>query len=100
MTKSTKCAVKNCENHEHEGKFVGLLCSPCHTFVAGDGGLYSQAYRNSQEMINVAVKMEHESTMEMLEYLDMKAHPYHSYYKNAAACWARLDIKEHFGVEE
>ena len=60
MTKSTKCAVKDCENHEHEGKFVGLLCSPCHTFVAGDGGLYSQAYRNSREMIDVAVKMERE----------------------------------------
>ena len=29
---------------------------------------------------------ERERTREMLEYLDMKAHPYHRYYKHAAVC--------------
>jgi len=53
-----KCAVQDCENHAHEGKFVGLLCAPCHTFIAGDGGLYSQAYRNSRNMIDTAIAME------------------------------------------
>lgn len=53
-----KCAVKDCVNHEHEGLFVGLLCSPCHIFISGDGGLYSQAYRNSKAMIDTAVQME------------------------------------------
>lgn len=24
-----KCIVKGCENHTHEGVFVGLLCGPC-----------------------------------------------------------------------
>jgi hypothetical protein len=55
---ATKCAVKDCENHSHQGKFVGLLCSPCHNFIAGDGGLYSQAYRNSRSMIDAAIVAE------------------------------------------
>ena len=29
---------------------------------------------------------ERERTKTMLEYLDMKAQPYHSYYKHAAVC--------------
>lgn len=56
-----KCAVKDCQNHAHEGKFIGLLCAPCHTFIAGDGGLHSQAYRNSRTMIDVAIAMEREA---------------------------------------
>ena len=57
-TETIRCAVKDCENHSHQGKFVGLLCSPCHSFIAGDGGLYSQAYRNSRSMIDAAIAAE------------------------------------------
>lgn len=28
-----KCIVKGCENHTHEGMFVGNLCKPCHTML-------------------------------------------------------------------
>lgn len=28
-----KCIVKGCENHEHEGGFTGLLCTPCHIMI-------------------------------------------------------------------
>jgi hypothetical protein len=62
-----KCAVKDCENRAHEGKFVGLLCSPCHTFIAGDGGLYSQAYRNSRNMIDTAIAHEREECAKIAE---------------------------------
>jgi hypothetical protein len=62
-----KCAVKDCENHAHEGKFVGLLCSPCHTFIAGDGGLYSQAYRNSRNMIDTAIAEEREACAKVVD---------------------------------
>ena len=62
-----KCAVKDCENRAHEGKFVGLLCSPCHTFIAGDGGLYSQAYRNSRNMIDTAIAQEREACAAMFD---------------------------------
>jgi hypothetical protein len=45
----TKCAVKDCMNHTHQGRFVGLLCAPCHSYVSGgDGGGYSQVARNTQ----------------------------------------------------
>ncbi len=45
----TKCVVKDCANHTHQGMFVGLLCAPCHSFVSGgDGGGYSQVARNTQ----------------------------------------------------
>jgi len=44
-----KCAVKDCTNHTHQGRFVGLLCAPCHSYVSsGDGGGYSQVARNTQ----------------------------------------------------
>lgn len=47
-----KCFVKGCENHDHEGRFMGYLCLPCHHFIAGkSGGEYSQAARNLQEAI-------------------------------------------------
>ena len=44
---SAKCAVKDCSNHQNQGLFIGLLCSPCHAFISGVGGVYSQAYRNA-----------------------------------------------------
>ena len=62
-----KCAVKDCENHAHQGHFVGLLCLPCHTFIAGDGGSYSQAYRNSRNMIDTAIAMEREACAKVCE---------------------------------
>ena len=45
--KEQKCIVKDCENHKHEGGFVGDLCKPCHQFITTGEGIYSQAYRNS-----------------------------------------------------
>ncbi len=42
------CIVKDCENHKHQGRFVGDLCSPCHAFITRNEGKYSQAYRNVQ----------------------------------------------------
>ena len=43
-----KCIVKDCKNHEHEGRFIGSLCAPCHTHITKGEGIYSQSYRNSQ----------------------------------------------------
>lgn len=43
-----KCIVKDCSNHEHEGRFIGDLCFPCYEFIATGKGVYSQAYRNVQ----------------------------------------------------
>jgi hypothetical protein len=43
-----KCIVRDCENHKHQGRFVGDLCSPCHAFITRNEGKYSQAYRNAQ----------------------------------------------------
>jgi hypothetical protein len=65
-----KCAVKDCENHSNEGQFVGLLCLPCHRFIAGDGGLYSQAFRNSSDMIKQAVEAEREACAKVCDEED------------------------------
>lgn len=62
-----KCAVKDCTNHADEGLFIGLLCSPCHTFIKGDGGLYSQAHRNSRIMIDAAVSLEREAIAKFIK---------------------------------
>jgi hypothetical protein len=45
---SVKCIVEDCENHRHEGGFVGNLCIPCHEFITTGEGVYSQAYRNTK----------------------------------------------------
>ena len=45
-----KCAVEGCENHSDEGLFRGLLCNPCHSFIAGDKKVFSQAYRNARKL--------------------------------------------------
>ena len=42
-----KCIVKDCENHSHQGGFIGVLCMPCHTFLTTGKGKYSQLYRNT-----------------------------------------------------
>lgn len=28
-----KCLVLDCANHTHQGRFIGPLCSPCHTMI-------------------------------------------------------------------
>ncbi len=43
-----RCIVKDCKNHEHEGKFIGSLCFPCYTYITKGEGKYSQAFRNAQ----------------------------------------------------
>lgn len=80
-----RCLVKDCENHSHEGKFVGPLCSPCYAFISGEGGLYSQAYRNVRSMIDLAVAAERE---ECAQLADEHA-PYWAGYKIANAIRAR-----------
>jgi hypothetical protein len=55
---ATKCIVKDCENHAHEGGFVGDLCSPCHEFITTGEGIYSQAYRNTKREWVGLTKME------------------------------------------
>jgi hypothetical protein len=47
-------------------------------------GHYREQNRNSRTMIDTAIEMERERVAKLLEYLDMKAQPYHSYYKHAA----------------
>lgn len=61
-----KCAVKDCENQTHEGKFVGLLCSPCHEFITGNGGSHSQAYRNLRGLIEAEIAFEREACAELV----------------------------------
>ncbi len=51
-----KCSVKDCTNSTGQG----WLCTPCHVFISGEGGLNSQAYRNYRQMQDVAVKAERE----------------------------------------
>lgn len=38
---SDKCLVRGCENHKHQGRFVGDLCGPCYTMLStGEISLY------------------------------------------------------------
>lgn len=64
-----KCSVKDCENHSHQGYFVGLLCEPCHDFIAGGSSIYSQAYRNMRSMIDAAVAKDREACASLCEHV-------------------------------
>jgi hypothetical protein len=46
-----KCIVLGCENWSDQGMFEGNLCQPCHNFIAKGEDRYSQAYRNSLQII-------------------------------------------------
>ena len=48
---SKNCIVLGCDNNSRDGSFVGDLCAPCHTFITTGDGQYSQAYRNSLQII-------------------------------------------------
>jgi hypothetical protein len=41
-----KCSIPGCANHTDEGRFVGEICAPCHSYIARNEGTCSQAYRN------------------------------------------------------
>jgi hypothetical protein len=60
-----KCIVKDCPNHEHEGRFSAELCFPCFRFIATGEGVHSQAYRNVQK----AVEEEREECAKLCEAL-------------------------------
>jgi len=59
----TKCIVKDCQNHSHEGKFVGDLCFPCFSFLVEGEGTFSQLYRNT-------VLVEREACAKVCDELD------------------------------
>ena len=42
-----RCITKDCENHTHQGRFIGDLCAPCHSFITEAEGQHSQAFRNA-----------------------------------------------------
>jgi hypothetical protein len=46
-----KCIVGNCKNTSDLRTFVGDLCAPCYEFVTCGEGRYSQAYRNSLQIV-------------------------------------------------
>jgi len=54
METSKKCIVLGCENHEHEGRFVGALCAPCHHILTtGESGYTSgilQIFRDRESI--------------------------------------------------
>ena len=66
----TKCIVKDCANHKHEGLFVGDLCSPCHAYISEVKGGHSQAFRNA-ELQAATLKIQHGHLLEALKGLLM-----------------------------
>jgi hypothetical protein len=46
-----KCQVLHCMNHASEGRFVGLLCTPCNTYISTEVQNNSQAFRNVNEKL-------------------------------------------------
>jgi hypothetical protein len=61
----TKCIVKDCSNHQHLGKFIGDLCSPCFSFLVEGEGTFSQLYRNT-------VLAEREACAKLCDEYDMQ----------------------------
>ena len=70
-----KCIVKDCPNHEHEGRFSAELCFPCFRFIATGEGVHSQAYRNVQK----AVAAEREECAKVCEKVGDRDTDTHAY---------------------
>ena len=79
-----KCAVKDCENHEHQGRFIGGLCSPCYRYLTGDNELHSQLYRNVLKIVDAAVSLEREQCARVCESQDELDARYRYDYRRAA----------------
>lgn len=45
---SKKCLVKDCQNHTHQGKFIGDLCAPCYNALVG--GRVPKVIRDPREL--------------------------------------------------
>lgn len=93
-----KCAVYRCENHDDQGLFVGLLCSPCHSFISGPftKGGHSQASRNVKAVLMVEreanAKVCEDLYADLLEDADCRKHWPDQLFRNktyAAAIRAR-----------
>lgn len=39
-----KCAAYLCQNHDHEGEFVGAFCAPCYKKITTGQGKYGTAW--------------------------------------------------------
>jgi len=48
MMDTIKCIVKDCENHNDQGRFFGKFCTPCWEFITEGKGTHSQIYQNSR----------------------------------------------------
>jgi cytochrome c5 len=42
--KNMKCIVFGCVNHNHQGTFVGNLCSPCHSMIVSGEPKFGQTF--------------------------------------------------------
>lgn len=40
----TKCLVKGCNNHKHQGKFVVDLCSPCYNMLTSGNIAFGETF--------------------------------------------------------
>ena len=47
MNKDKKCIVYGCKNHQSQGKFVGDICSPCHTMLTTGNVQYGTTFIHS-----------------------------------------------------
>ncbi len=51
-----KCIVRNCNNQDLVGLFVGDLCSPCYEYIKKGIGERSQIFKNIQQEIKISKK--------------------------------------------
>lgn len=86
-----RCRVRDCANHSDQGQFVGLLCSPCNSYLSEEaGGRFSQLARNTQDQIDRAVARERERCATVCENIIGPLDPYHPRYEHYKECAERI----------
>jgi len=81
MNEGANCIVYGCTNKQGSGRFVGVLCFPCHDYIANKPSAsvgHSQAWRNAYETVRqynnaraeriAACFMEIESLVDLANY--------------------------------
>ena len=80
-----KCIVKDCQNHKHEGQFIGDICKPCYIMITTGDVVYSSNFiyklKEDQKEESVVVKMSDEFTQKLIEYLGSECDDYSMTYE-------------------
>lgn len=73
---TTKCIVKGCDNHTHQGYFIGDLCVPCYHMLSkgeiGNGRTFIHSLAHNNQALLEFIRAVRKNTDEEVDKLVKK----------------------------